>query len=656
MTDEYAWLRDKNWPKVTDPKILEYLNSENSYFNEKMTIYKDLEKEIYQELKGRIKEDDESYPIKKDNYSYFVRLEKNKDYPIFLRKNKEEEILLDANILAAGKSSFALGDSEVSDDHNKFVYSYDDDGSERYSIEVKDLCLKEKLPDIIKETIGNIIWNKSSDGFYYVAVNENWRSDRVFFHKLGSKQTEDILIYHELDPGFHVNISRSSSNKYLFIETGNATSNETHYCLLENTNLQLAIKRRADHLYTLDHINYKFYLLTNDKGRNFRLICLNEYNNFTPNNFQEIIEHSLEYYLTDIATYNQYLAVSKRILGLNKIEFYDIKSHELLGKVDFDEEVYEANIIYTTKDDNYLRIHYSSLTKPKSVLEYEFLSKNLYTRKTDEIPSGYDSNLYQAKRLWAKSDDGVNIPISMVYRKDCIKDSPNKLLLYGYGSYGMAMPVSFRPNIISLLDRGFIYAIAHIRGGDELGFNWYESAKFLNKKRSFEDFITVAEYLINNKYTDKNSLSIMGGSAGGMLMGVALNLRPDLFKSAVALVPFVDVLNTMLDESLPLTPPEFEEWGNPADQEYYEYIKSYSPYDNVSAQKYPNMLVTAGLTDPRVGYWEAAKWVAKLRKCKQDNNILLLKTEMDSGHKGQSGRFNALKEIAMIYSFIISYT
>jgi oligopeptidase B len=657
MQDEFNWLRDKNWPKVEDHKILEHLNKENSYFKQITKNLNSLEKELYQELKGRISQEDESYPIKKDSYYYFERDEKNKDHPIFYRKNEDnEELLLDINALSLNKSSFAMGDISLSNNQMMIAYSYDNDGSERYSVKVRNIKNKQDTNDIIKETIGNIIWNKTNDGFYYISVNENWRSDKVFFHKLGTKQDQDELIYHELDSGFHLNINNSSSKEYLIIESGNGSSNETRYLEYNNSKLQLAIKRQENHLYIIDHINDKFYITTNDKGKNFRLVSINSETNFITENFNEIIPHNPEHYLIDIALYNEYLVITKKILGLNNIEYYDLKNNKSLGNINFSEEVYEASIEYTNKDDQYLRINYSSLTKPKSILEYDFKSKILYTRKTDKIPSGYDPHLYQAKRLWATSKDGTKIPISIVYHKDSIKNIPNKLLLYGYGSYGMAMPMSFRKNIISLLDRGFTYAIAHIRGGDELGFNWYESAKFLTKKLTFEDFISVSEYLIDNKYTSSDKLSIMGGSAGGMLMGAVLNERPDLYKSAVALVPFVDVLNTMLDESLPLTPPEFEEWGNPKEKKYYEYIKSYCPYSNVKKQSYPNMLVTAGLTDPRVGYWEAAKWVAKLRNNKLDDNILLLKTEMESGHKGQSGRFNGLEEIAMIYSFIINYT
>ncbi len=649
IADDYFWLRDKNWPRVNDPEILEYLTLENNYYAK----YEDkaLEAELYEELKGRIKEEDQSYPVKKDNFYYFNKIAKGQDYPILYRKcDDKEEILLDCNALALGKPSFAMGDTEVTQDHSKLAYAYDSDGSERYIIQVKDLLSGKDLKDVITNTIGNIVWNKQGDGFYYLALDDNWRHNKVFFHKLGTKQEQDNLIYQELDPVFSVNIEQSSDYNYLFINASSSTSSEVYY-LSDCNELKLSIKRRPDHLYNLDHIKDKFYITTNDMGKNFRLIATKDFINF-----EEIIAHSSEAYLVDVALYEQYIVATKSILGLSKIEYYNINDQKLAGKVEFQEEIYEANVVYTNKEDQFLRIHYSSLTTPKSVKEYDFASKDLHNRKTDEIPSGYDSSQYEAKRLWVNAKDGARIPLSMVYRKDKIKpEVTNQLLLYGYGSYGYGMPVHFRSNIISLLDRGVIYVIAHIRGGDELGYDWYESAKFLTKKLTFEDFIASAEYLIEQKYTDSNKLAIMGGSAGGMLMGVVVNQRPELFKSVVALVPFVDVLNTMLDDTLPLTPGEFEEWGNPIKhQEYFDYIRSYSPYDNVKSQNYPTMLVTAGLTDPRVGYWEAAKWVAKLRALKTDDNLLLLKTEMDAGHKGQSGRFKGLEEVAMIYSFILN--
>lgn len=654
IKDNYAWLRDKNWPKVESPEIIEYLELENEYC--KSHEDKDFEKIIYNELKARIKEDDQSYPIKRDSFYYFSRVEKNKDYPILYRKkDTHEELLLDCNLLAEGKTSFSIGDIEVSENHFMLAYAYDNDGSERYTIEVRDLRSQVNLSDIITKTIGNIVWNNQNTGFYYIAVDENWRFNKVFFHQLGTNQEDDVLIYHEQDHIFSVSISSSSNHDYLIINTGSSTSNEIHYISLNDDQhyAHIAIKRIEDHLYDLDYLDDNFYLLTNDQGKNFRLVTIKKGDDFVDKNFIEIIPHSKDYYITDLSLYNKAIVVTKNILGLNNIECYSYNDHKLICKVPFAEEVYQADMIFTTVEDEFLRIHYSSLTTPKSVFEYDFVNKDLHVRKIEEIPSGYNKDLYKCERLWVNAKDGVKIPVSIVYKNECKKENM-PCVLYGYGSYGLAMPVNFRPNIISLLDRGVIYAIAHIRGGDELGYDWYETAKFLTKKRSFDDFISVAEHLIDNKYTSSDKLSIMGGSAGGMLMGVVVNERSDLFKSMVALVPFVDVLNTMLDDSLPLTPGEFEEWGNPIQvKEYFDYIKSYSPYENVKAQHYPQMLVTAGLTDPRVGYWEAAKWVAKLRATKLDNNIILLKTEMDSGHKGQSGRFKSLEETAMIYSFIL---
>lgn len=654
LHDNYAWLRDKNWPNVKTPEILSYLEEENAYYHAHED--KKLEQEIFNELKSRIKDDDQSYPIKKGEFYYYSKQEKGKDYPILYRKNADNDvIILDCNLLSMDKSSFAMGDTEVSQDHSKLAYAYDADGSERYIIHVKDLNNNINLDDKIINSIGNIIWNNQTTGFYYQALDENWRSNRIYFHQLGTNQSQDLLVYQELDLTFSVGISYSSDHEYLLINTGNSTSNEIYYSSLNSSNhdIKLAIKRRSNHLYDLDYLKNKFYIKTNDKGTNFRLVALNIGDNFLEDKFIEIIPYSSEDYLVDVNLYNNFIVITKNILGINHIAYYSIDNYKFIDSIKMPEEIYDLDVIFTTTEDKFLRLHYSSLTTPKTVFEFDFTNQELLTRKIYEIP-GYESNFYETKRIWAISKDGTKIPVSIVYRKDLKKSSGNPLLLYGYGSYGYAMPVNFRSNIISLLNRGFIYAIAHIRGGDDLGYDWYESAKFLNKKHTFEDFISVAEDLIKEKYTSSNKLAIMGGSAGGMLMGVVVNERPDLFKSVVALVPFVDVLNTMLDETLPLTPGEFEEWGNPiVSKEFFDYIKSYSPYDNVNAKHYPNMLVTAGLTDPRVGYWEAAKLVAKLRDKKLDDNLLLLKTEMDSGHQGQSGRYNSLVETAMIYSFII---
>lgn len=653
--DEFAWLRDKNWPKVTDTKILDHLKENNSYFDLAMSPFKTLEKTIYDELKSRIKEEDSSYPVKVDQYYYYTSSKKNLDYPIFMRKNgSNEEVILDSNILSKGKSSFALGSIKTSNDHQKLAYSYDSDGSERFSIYIKSINENRDFPETILNTIGNIIWNKDSSGFFYVHVNDQWRTNKVYFHRVGTSTEEDILIYHETDSRFFLSISETASKEYLIIDASNGSFNEIHIVSTSDLKIKKVIERKNGQLYSLDHIHDSFFISINDKGRNFRLVKVVEGEEFTENNFKEIIPHHTNEYLTDFSLYKEHLVINKKINGLSNIFCFALNDFSQIDRLEFKQEIYEAEIIYTNQEDNFLRIAYSSMIKPNSTLEYEFSTKTIFTRKTQEIPSGYNEEEYDCKRIWAKSADGTEVPISIVYRKNIKR--PAKLLLYAYGSYGISTSMGFRANILSLLNRGFIYAIAHVRGGDELGFEWYESAKFLNKKKSFYDFIACAKHLINQNYTEADKLAIMGGSAGGLLVGAVLNMQPELFKSAVALVPFVDVLNTMLDDSLPLTPPEYEEWGNPKNQEYHDYIKSYCPYSNVSKNFYPNILVTAGLSDPRVGYWEAAKWVEKLRKHKKDNNILLLKTEMESGHKGQSGRFKALEEIAMIYTFLVNFT
>lgn len=648
-SDPYSWLRDKNWPKVEDQEILAYINAENSYCAEVTRNNQYAEAIFYEELKTRIKEDDESYPVQEDDYHYFTKVVKGKDYPILCRKKEKEETILDSNLLAEGKSSFALGGTAVSNDHAKLAYSFDADGSERFNIKVRNLSNVLDLEDEVLETLGGIVWNKNDTGFYYLKLSDNWRSDKVYFHLLGTKQQDDILIYHEVDSSFHLNIGETSSKDFLIINAGNGSNNEILYLSLheEPKEPEIYIPRKADQLYEIDHIKGKFYMLTNDKGKNFRVVLMQD-----KEIKQEIVACSADYYLTDMSLYNDYLVVIKRILGINYIEVYNLSDYELDHKIKFEEEPYQASVIFTNKKDKFLRIAYSSLTTPRSVFEYEFQTKKMHLRKTEEI-LGFNRANYVTKRLWAEASDNVKIPISIVYHKDKLKN-PNPMVLYGYGSYGSGVPVSFRPSIISLLDRGFIYAIAHIRGGDELGYHWYEDAKFLTKKRTFDDFIACTKYLIENNYTSSSKLAIMGGSAGGMLMGTVVNQAPELFKAVVAMVPFVDVLNTMLDETLPLTPGEFEEWGNPKNPEYYQYIKSYSPYDNVEKKEYPAMFVTAGLTDPRVGYWEAAKWVAKLRANKTDNNLLVLKTDMDAGHAGKSGRYKVLEEVAKIYSFIVS--
>jgi oligopeptidase B len=655
--DNYAWLRDKNWPEIIDEEILSYLRQENKYTDAIMAPNQKNIDIIFQELRGRIKEDDASYPVKIDDYLYYTRMEHNKNYAIHCRKksgSEKEEILLDENKLAEGKSYFSLGDFSVSYDHTKIAYSIDEDGSEHYKVIVVDIATGKIIDSVVSDVMGSLVWDASGNGFFYTRLNDKWRRDQAKYHKLGTNSDSDLLLYKEDDITFRVNVGLSSDKRYLLIDVHSSNSNEVRYVDLyeDKYHTKLITTRKPDRLSYVDHINDIFYIKTNDKGKNFRLAVADIATIVDENNWREVIPHNDKVYLTDLALYKHYVALNLKENGLPTLVIYDhdFKNHK---KVNFPDEAYSAEIQFTTIDDPYLRIEYSSLNTPRTIIEYDMTAGISYTRKVQQIPSGYSSQDYETKRLYVRSRDGVQVPISLVYKKSMLNEGANPLYLYGYGSYGIAMKPHFRSNIISLLDRGFIYAIAHIRGGDDLGYDWYESAKFLNKKHTFNDFIDCAEHLIKAGYTTKGNIVIHGGSAGGMLMGVVLNERPELFKAAIADVPFVDVLNTMLDDNLPLTPGEFKEWGNPKQKEYYDYIKSYSPYDNIKKQSYPAILVTAGLNDPRVTYWEPAKWVAKLREYKTDSNILLLKTNMDAGHAGESGRFNYLKEIAFMYGFVL---
>jgi oligopeptidase B len=655
LVDDYAWL--KEYPKVENPKIIDYLNQENAYYKQIMGPLKAEEDAIYHEILGRIKLQDSSVPIQHDNYYYYTRTEEDSNHIIFCRKkdnlDKLEEIILDANILAKKSEYFNLGAFNISANHQMAAYSSDINGSERFTINIKDLNNNTLLNDVIEGTIGSIVWHNNNQGFFYAKLNDDWRTDKVFYHKLSDDPKNDKLIITENDPLFRISIDKSTSERFVLINRSGHNSNDVWYIDMHDAEMtpKLIAERKDDHQYEVSHHKDFFYISTNNKGRNFRLVKA-PIEKPQLENWQEIIAHDPNIYLVDFDNYEKFFTVTFREQGLNKIKIYDydnLSSQEIT----FPDSSYQASTIYTDYKYPTLRISYTSLNTPISQLEYNLVTKKTLTLKTQEIPSGYNKDLYKTERIWATSTDGIKVPISLVYKKELFKnDGSNPLYLYGYGSYGYAIPPAFRPTIISLLDRGFVYAIAHIRGGDDLGYDWYESAKFLNKKHTFNDFMSSAEYLISKKYTDKGNIVISGGSAGGMLMGVCLNEKPHLYKAAIADVPFVDVLNTMLDEKLPLTPGEFKEWGNPKDPEYFNYIKSYSPYDNVKKQAYPNIYVTAGLNDPRVTYWEPAKWVAKLRDSKTDNNIILLNTNMDAGHAGASGRFGTYRDKAKEFNFI----
>lgn len=660
--DDYAWMRDKSWPEVQDPKILSYLNAENAYSQGFFDHYTNDFNKIYNEIVGRIKLKDSTVPVKKDNYYYYSRTEEDSEHAIYCRKKDSlespEEIIFDSNAMSKGKSYYDIGTILVSQDNQQLLYSEDLSGADRYTVRVKKLTSGETLSDQVPDTLGSVIWDKQGKGFFYAKLSDQWRTKEAYYHPLGGKPERDILLYREEDPLYSVGVGQSHSKKFLFITAASKDTSEVRYIDLDTFDPVkhrppiLIQARKNQLLYSADHHGELFYIHTNDNCKNFRLVTA-PINTPSQEHWQEVIPCEKDKYLSDFTLYQNHLVLTIREKGLNQIKIINLATKEE-DNIKFPDVDYEAEDIFTTFDAAGARISYSSLITPDTIFEYDFKTKKLNTLKVMEIPSGYNKDLYQAERIFIPSKDGAQVPISIVYKKDLFKkDGKNPLYLYGYGSYGSAIPSGFRPSILSLLDRGFVYAIAHIRGGDEMGYEWYESAKFLTKRRTFEDFIAAAEHLAKQKYTTLGEISITGRSAGGMLVGVCVNERPELYRAVVADVPFVDVLNTMLDDTLPLTPGEFKEWGNPKEKDIFEYMKSYSPYENVKRQAYPAMYVIASINDPRVTYWEPAKWVAKLREMKTNDNLLLDYTNMSAGHAGASGRFSQIKDLAKEYLFIL---
>lgn len=671
IQDNYAWLRDANWPQdVSSPDILEYLGQENSYFESFFHPLNQLKNAVFEELKGKIKLDDESLYVKKDSYYYYTKTLSDKEYPLYCRKygslDAKEEVLLDVNLLAIGKQFVKVGAFAISPDHNLMSYSIDYEGNERYKIVVFDITAQKYLKDEIENTIGNIVWHEEINGFFYSNTNDQWRADKVLFHKIGQDSGCDSVILHEPDPLYSAGVTKSSSKQYIIIDVSGHSCNEIYLIPMKDHSMKThLIQAKVDKvLYDIDHGGSYLYLCTNQNAINFQLMRaelagletvsrLEAVSGLEHLNWRQYIDESKDEYLEGFDLTKNYLILHYKKHGLDVVKVRDI-GNELQKVIKFPDASYVASGFSTNFEENDIRISYSSLSKPSTVYGYDFELDRLSVLKVQEIPSGFDTNQYNVERIFAKSRDGTLVPISIMYKKSLFKkDGTNPLYLYGYGSYGYGVPSNFRISAIPLVDRGFVFCIAHIRGGNELGHQWYEDAKFLSKKRTFEDFISCAEHLIDNRYTNLGKIVISGGSAGGMLVGNVINEKPELFSGAIAHVPFVDVLNTMLDESLPLTPSEFKEWGNPQDEKYFHYMRSYSPYDNVKRQNYPALMVTAGISDPRVGYWEAAKWVAKLRANKTDRNILILKTNMNFGHSGASGRFDYLKEIAEDIVFAI---
>jgi oligopeptidase B len=612
-------------------------------------------------MKSRIKEDDQSVPYLYNGYYYITRFEKGQDYPIYSRKKEslsaKEEILFNCNEMAKDKPYFQLGALSVSPDNKLALFSYDIVGRRIYTIQIKNLEDNSILDDKIENVTGSAVWANDNKTIFYSDQDEKTlRSDKIFKHKLGAKQTEDVLIYFEKDETFNVEIAKSKSRKYLAIESGSTLTTEYQILDADNPDGEFKIfqKRVRGLEYSINHYEDSFYIMTNkDKAENFKLMKT-PVNKTSKSNWVEVLAHREDVLLEDIEIFKDFLVIEERENGLNRIRIMPW-SGEGEYYLPFESETYTA---YTSSNVDFntdvLRYGYQSMTTPSSIIDFNMKTKTKEILKEQQVLGGkFDKNHYTEERVWATAEDGTKVPISMVYRKGLKKDGSNPLLQYAYGSYGHSMDATFSSTRLTLLDRGFVFAIAHIRGGEDLGRQWYEDGKLLKKKNTFTDFIDCSKFLIDEKYTSPQHLYAEGGSAGGLLMGVVVNSAPELYNGIIAQVAFVDLITTMLDDSIPLTTGEYDEWGNPNVRNYYDYMLSYSPYDNVLPQKYPNMYVSTGLHDSQVQYWEPAKWVAKLRALKTDDNQLFLDTNMDAGHGGASGRFEAIKELAKEYSFLL---
>jgi oligopeptidase B len=648
-TDPYAWLRDR-----TDPDTLAYLEAENAYTKSVMEPTKELQETLYKEMLGRIQQTDLTVPIRRDGYFYYTRTEEGKQYAIYCRKlgslEAAEEILLDGNILAEGQAYFRIGNFLVSPDSNLLAYSTDVVGDETYTIRVKNLATGELLPDEIPNTYYSLEWAADSRTFFYCTLDDAKRPYKIFRHRLGESS---VLAHHEEDERFTVEIAKSSSREFLLINIHSSLTSEVRHLRSDHPEADFVpiLPRTQDVEYDVTHHGEHFYVRTNDKAKTFRVMrtpvanpSIESREEFLPMRPGITVEH--------LRAFRDYLVIEERDQGLTQIHIHHFPTGER-HRVAFDEAVYHSDVGGNAEyDTSVVRFTYTSLVTPESVFDYDMAARTRELKKQHPV-LGYDPTMYASERLRATASDGTQVPVSLVYKKGFERNGRAPILLDGYGAYGLSHDPTFHSDRLSLVDRGFVYAIAHIRGGADLGKPWHEDGRMLTKKNTFTDFIACAEHLIAQQYTSPDRLAITGGSAGG-LMGAVLNMRPDLFVAVVTRVPFVDALNTELDATLPLTIGEWEEWGNPAEEKYYWYIKSYAPYENVKEQAYPAMLITAGLNDPRVSYWEPAKWVAKLRATRTDSRTLLLKTDMGAGHFGASGRYEYLKDTAFNYAFLLT--
>ncbi len=657
LADPYHWLKDQSYPKVDDAPVLDYLKAENNYFAAVMDPHKSTTDALFAELKARIKDDDSSVPQKDGAFVYQSRFAAGEQYPQLVRwpvgNDKAETLLLDQPAMAKGKEYFKLAGGEVSHNDQYIAYATDTSGGERFITRIKDISTGALLKDELPQTNGSLVWQADDKAFAYMELSAEWRPYRVKLHILGTDPKTDRILFEEKDTGFFCGLGITQSKKYMLIQTGDNITSEVHMVPIENLSATpvLISARRVGHQYDVDEREGALYIRTNDKHINFR-ICTAPVATPQETHWQELIAGSPRHYLRGLTSFKNMLVVQERVDGLDAIRLRDYDGNQ--SYIAFPESSYSASVSSNPDYDiDVLRVSYASMITPNTVYDYDLKSRTLISRKVQDIPSGYDKNLYTTERLMAPARDGTMVPVSIVYRKDRGKNG-GPLHLYAYGSYGYAIPPGFSTVRLSLLDRGFAYAIAHIRGGDDLGYDWYLQGKAAKRWNTFNDFIDVGRYLAAQGYTAPKMISAEGGSAGGQVMGVITNTAPELWRAVIADVPFVDVMNTMQDESLPLTPTEWPEWGNPIKSATdFQYMLSYSPYENVGKKDYPHLYITGGLNDPRVTYWEPAKWTAKLRHEKTNDNLLLMKINMGAGHGGKSGRFDSLYEDAQSFTFLL---
>jgi oligopeptidase B len=649
--DNYYWLNNRE-----NPEVIAYLEAENAYTKAMMGHTDSMQEKLFKEITGRIMQTDISVPYLENGYYYYTRYEEGKEYPLYCRKKENletaEEIMLDGNLLAAGHAFFDVGSYQVSEDNKILAYSVDTVSRRIYTIYFKDLTTGQLLADEIINTSGNLTWANDNLTLFYSTKDESLRSDKIWKHRIGDGDG-NVLVFNETDATYRTFIYKSKSRKYLIIGSSSTLSDEYRFLDAANPDGQFTIfqPRQRGLEYSIAHYEDRFYIRTNDKAVNFKLMETPEHKTGIEN-WKEVIAHREDVLLEDFDVFKGYLAIQERKDGMKTLRIFN--GSDLDYYLEFDEQAYTVTLGDNAElETDLVRYNYTSLTTPMTVYDFNVRTRQSELKKRQEVQGGYKLEDYFTERFMATAEDGTKIPISMVYKKDLKKGGKMPVLLYGYGSYGYSMDPYFSSTRLSLLDRGFIYAIAHIRGGEEMGRKWYDDGKLLKKKNTFTDFIACGEFMVKNGYTDPGHLYAMGGSAGGLLVGAVINMRPDLFNGVIAAVPFVDVVTTMLDETIPLTTSEYDEWGNPNDSVYYQYMLSYSPYDNVTTTNYPALLVTTGLHDSQVQYWEPAKWVARLRVMKTDRNPLYLWTNMDYGHGGASGRFERYRETALEYAFLL---